>query len=403
MADINIIRTSLSGVAEYLRGSGGIFIVYDRNVEDHAGKVAAGFPCNSRIKGMLPIEATEETKELATVLEIDRWLLNRNADREALVLGIGGGIATDLVGFAASIYKRGVRFAFLPTTLLAQVDAAIGGKNGVNLDSFKNMLGVVRQPEATFLCPEVLETLPFRQFLGGAAEMLKTFLIDDSGGNYEKAVALLGNIHSSASPSLSAPSFSSVPVGALLTDAGTRSVLGELIHAAARIKAGIAGRDPDEHGERRLLNLGHTFAHAIEHLAHSGRPVVRPASAETDRDPGDALSHGEAVAVGILLAARLADALKAGPDKALKPSAPAPHLPSAGSALAPRLEADWKATGLPTGCPYPLAALSEAMSKDKKASGSLIRFVLPLAIGRVGIRDLTPADAIALLNPSEAL
>ena len=98
-------------------------------------------------QGIFPIEATEERKTLATVLEIEEWLLEKGADREAFVLGVGGGITTDLVGFAASVYKRGVRFGFIPTTLLSQVDAAIGGKNGVNLDSYKNIIGVIRQPE----------------------------------------------------------------------------------------------------------------------------------------------------------------------------------------------------------------------------------------------------------------
>ncbi len=115
------------------------------------------------------------------------------------MLGVGGGITTDLVGFAASVYKRGVRFGFIPTTLLSQVDAAIGGKNGVNLDSYKNIIGVIRQPEMTFICPEPLETLPCPQILRVRPELLKTFIINNKGNEYERAVNMLMNIHAQAS------------------------------------------------------------------------------------------------------------------------------------------------------------------------------------------------------------
>ena len=140
------------------------------------------------VPGML-IDAAECLKTMDTVMEICTWLLEQGADRDALVLAIGGGITSDMVGFAASIYKRGVRFAYVPTTLLAQVDAAIGGKTGVNLENYKNILGVIRQPEFTYLCPHALESLSQRDFLSGEAEVLKTFIIEDEG-NYEKAVAL---------------------------------------------------------------------------------------------------------------------------------------------------------------------------------------------------------------------
>ncbi len=208
------------------------------------------------------IEATEERKTLATVLEIEEWLLEKGADREAFVLGAGGGITTDLVGFAASVYKRGVRFGFIPTTLLSQVDAAIGGKNGVNLDSYKNIIGVIRQPEMTFICPEPLETLPYPQILSGAAELLKTFIINNKGNEYERAVNMLMNIHDRASEGAAE--------AAVLEYSET---FRELIAAAAKVKAGIAGRDPNERGERRLLNLGHTFAHAIEKNSRRDRPA----------------------------------------------------------------------------------------------------------------------------------
>ena len=260
--------------------------------------------------------------------------------------GRGRGITTDLAGFAACIYRRGIRFAFVPTTLLAQVDAAIGGKTGVNFLDFKNMLGVIRQPEFTFECAQVLRTLPRRDFLSGAAELLKTFLIDNTGNAYEKTVAYLS--------------------AAKASDQHSRSeALQTLIAAAAKVKAGIVSRDEQERGERRCLNLGHTFAHAIEHEA---------------RQAGLDVTHGEAVAVGILLAARLSEAMGLAP-----------------KGLAARLETDWTACGLPTGVPFDPATLTAAMTKDKKAEGDTIHFVLLSSIGQVEIRKISAAEATALL------
>ena len=168
-----------------------VFVVMDSNV---AMKCPAAFEMSQMLNrrgvpGML-VEASEEAKCMETVMDICGWLLENGADRDALVLAIGGGIVSDMVGFAASVYKRGVRFAYVPTTLLAQVDAAIGGKTGVNFAGYKNMLGTIRQPEFTYICPQVLESLPMQDFQSGAAEMLKTFIIEDDG-HYAAAVSLL--------------------------------------------------------------------------------------------------------------------------------------------------------------------------------------------------------------------
>ena len=330
-----------------------VFIVCDRNVGwvvDRIGVKAAR---------VMDIEATEQDKSLETVLEIDRWLMEQGADRSAFVLGIGGGITTDMVGFAASVYKRGVKFAFIPTTLLSQVDAAIGGKNGVNLDSYKNMVGVIRQPEATFICPEVLGTLPYPQIVSGAAELLKTFIIQNERGNYEEAVSVLSAIRT-AQGDFPGKENGAVPGGRIR---GYSEELRGLVAAAADVKAGIAGRDPFENGERRLLNLGHTFAHAIEKLSD------------------EAIGHGEAVSMGIILAARLSE-----------------RLGLAQEGLAARLKTDFEACGMPVECPYSIKDMAGAMKKDKKAEGAIVHFVLPLAIGRVETRDLSPEDAAGLLG-----
>ena len=164
-------------------GSENIFVVCDRNVETLARSLAPGRP-------LLAIVADEEHKNMDTVLGICRWLLECGADRDAVVYAVGGGVTTDMAGFAASIYKRGVRYVNYPTTLLCQVDAGIGGKTGVNLDGYKNILGVINFPLETRILPQALETLPERELRSGAAEMLKTFIIKD-GGNYRKAVEAL--------------------------------------------------------------------------------------------------------------------------------------------------------------------------------------------------------------------
>ena len=331
-----ISADSLQALTPLLEAYPKVFLVYDRNVAWVAQEIAAACPP----AGMKVLDASEKAKDMATVLDLCSWLLEAGADRSSLLLAVGGGITTDLAGFAACIYRRGIRFAFVPTTLLAQVDAAIGGKTGVNFLDFKNMLGVIRQPEFTFECAQVLRTLPRRDFLSGAAELLKTFLIDNTGNAYEKTVALL-----------SAPADS--------------ATLQTLIAAAAKVKAGIVSRDEQERGERRCLNLGHTFAHAIEHEA---------------RQAGLDVTHGEAVAVGILLAARLSEAMGLAP-----------------KGLAARLEADWTACGLPTSVPFDLGTLTAAMTKDKKAEGDTIHFVLLSSIGQVEIRKISAAEATAQL------
>ena len=325
----------LAEIAALLGSEPEVFVIYDENASWVASEVVSALP---GVKGSIAIDASEEEKSMATVLLLCRSLMEAGASRKALVLAIGGGITTDLAGFAASIYKRGVRYANLPTTLLAQVDAAIGGKTGVNFDDYKNMLGVIVQPVFTFICADVLRTLPRRDFLSGAAEMLKTFLIENEDDNYGKAVRCLS---------------------------GSGDGLQDLVFAAAAVKAGVVSCDPFEADERRKLNLGHTFAHAIEHEA---------------RQQGDDVTHGEAVAMGMILAAWLSDAtgLSAG--------------------MEARLTQDFTTVGLPVTCPYPLETLAAAMDKDKKAEGGLVHFVLPERIGSVVIRDLTVDEVIKTLK-----
>ena len=167
------VEETITGLEECLDRYQHVFAVMDSNVAMScpAAMQIAEIMNRRGVPGKL-IDASEEDKTMDTVMDICGWLLDNGADRDALVLAVGGGITTDMVGFAASIYKRGVRFAYVPTTLLAQVDASVGGKTGVNFERYKNMLGVIRQPEFTYVCPGVLASLPHREFTAGVAEML---------------------------------------------------------------------------------------------------------------------------------------------------------------------------------------------------------------------------------------
>ena len=302
-----------------------VFVIYDRNVESRALELAQGRPA-------LAITADEEHKTLRSVEAICRWLLEQGAGRDAHLLAVGGGCTTDVAGFAAAIYKRGVRYTNYPTTLLAMVDAGLGGKTGVNMDGYKNMLGCFKLPLRTVIRPEFLETLPEREFRSGAAEMLKTFIIADRRC-YEKAVKVLS---------------------------GPRDLeaLKPLIEEAALIKHKIVEKDTFEQDLRRTLNLGHTYGHAIEwwQNAAPGRPRF---------------THGEAVAIGIVQAALISE-----------------REGFCARGLAGRIAADLQACGLPTVLPCPESELQKAVAADKKACEDKIKFIVINRIGKVSVYDM---------------
>lgn len=375
----------ITDVTGYLKGYPAVFVVADRQVESSAEQVVKAHE-EQKFEGTLPhpsnlllLDVSEGNKSMSTVLEICKWLMDNGADRNALLLAIGGGITTDMAGFAASIYKRGIRFAYVPTTFLSQVDAAIGGKTGVNFENYKNILGVIRQPEFTYICPEVLGTLPYRDFLSGAAELLKTFIIDNTGNNYEKAVEVLSEIHGS--------------IDRKQAIALHLAEIEELAAAAARIKAEIVERDEFECGERRKLNLGHTFAHAIESVSmsrHNGSM-----SGHNGAESG--VSHGEAVAMGMIMAAKASERhYNLAPENSLWPENIAGQNDTEGESLSSRLARDFRRCGLPTECPFPPESLSGAMKKDKKAENGIVHFVLIRAIGDVRIVDLPVERAVNL-------
>ena len=292
---------------------------------------------------IIEVEVSEKLKTLSVAENIINILLEKGADRNAFIIGVGGGITTDLVGFVASIYKRGVKFGFVPTTLLSQVDASIGGKNGVNISSYKNIAGVINQPQWICSSAEFMNTLSRRDFVSGISEILKTFIIFDKD-YYKKSIELFANEKEY-----------------ILNH--RQSEFTNIIQKCAEYKAAVVKRDEFERGERRLLNLGHTFGHAIEKNNQNG------------------IMHGEAVAIGTILAARFAMTM---------------GLTSA--SFVDELVEDTKKVGLPYSTDIALNVLVEAMTKDKKVNGKNINLLLPLDFGRVEDVEISTEKMEEIIN-----
>lgn len=336
------IYKDINELSRFLNDSDNVFVVIDSNLK-HLHSHFEG--CN-----MIEIPTSEQRKTLESVVEIIGRLLESGADRGAFVLGVGGGITTDIAGFAASIYKRGVKFGFVPTTLLAQVDASIGGKNGANFESYKNIVGTITQPQWVYICSEVLRTLHPKEFRAGVAEVLKTFILFDKE-QYAAAVEYFSELEQYL-----ASTGSYLKNGEFYKE----ELLLEIIGKCAEYKSAVVERDEFERGERRMLNLGHTFAHAIEKICG-------------DTPDYGQIMHGEAVAIGMVLAARLAACYY-----------------GISSDFAQQLERDLKSVGLPIAVPsdkngrqMPLGMLVEALRMDKKVAGESIHFILPKRVGEV--------------------
>ena len=341
----------ITRLAELLKSYPAVFVVADKGVKRYITEplIETCAENGVALRGVLDIAVSERKKNFGSVEKIVRWLVDVGADRDALVLAVGGGITSDLAGFAACIYKRGVRYAVVPTTLLSQVDASVGGKTGCNVGGYKNMAGIIRQPEFTFVNTDYLRTLPWEEYLSGYAELLKTFIIGDAA-MYREAVSS--------------------------TDPGD---LAKFVRRAVEIKSEIVSRDEQDFGERHLLNLGHTFAHAIESL--SAGCCLRKAVVGEKACCGltcRPVPHGLAVAMGIIMAARLSEEQGVATQRREDGGAAAPS-------LADTLAADFSAVGLPVECPYGEDELAEAIRRDKKASGGALDYVLICEIGKCEI------------------
>jgi 3-dehydroquinate synthase len=251
----------------------------------------------------------------------------------------------------------------------------------VNFDKYKNILGIIRQPAFTYMCPQLLESLPQRDFLSGAAEMLKTFIIEDND-NYQKAADLFFDISSEYHVEVMMYGKDEKQAWAELLKKHRRMLSG-LISAAARVKAGVVSRDQFEKDERRKLNLGHTFAHAIETLAQ--REASSDGLTAEEQHFPEGVTHGEAVAMGMVLAARLAD-------RYYRNDRNDP------TELEAKISTDLWDCNIPCYCPYSIEEMAQIMKKDKKAEGGKVHFVLPKAIGDVQIVALTVEEVCGLME-----
>ncbi len=323
------------------------YIVYDLAVEEFAGKLAAKWEKEGycEVKDKMAIVATEEDKSLATVQAICSWLLANGADKGATLVAVGGGVTTDVVGLAGALYKRGLPVEYVPTTLLAQVDAAIGGKTGVNLDGMKNAVGTITLPQKVHILPEPLKTLSPREWKSGSAELIKTFLLFDPE-LYDKAVRLFSLVNGSG--------YTQEAI-----DAAVPEII-ELSKAAAKLKEKAVKKDLFDRDKRHLLNLGHTYGHAIEWWQSAGTSMTKGNEITIAN-----FSHGEAVSIGMVAAARLSEIEDI-----------AEH------GFAAKLAKDLESCGLPTQLPAKAEELLPAIGNDKKIEGDKIDFVYLKEIGK---------------------
>lgn len=309
-----------------------VFVVTDETVAGlhlaglEAGLAGAGLRVNTRT--LAAGEATKSMRELEGVLD---WLIGAGAGRDDILIALGGGVIGDLAGFAASTMKRGMKFIQIPTTLLAQVDSSVGGKTAINTAHGKNLVGTFYQPRLVLADTDVLATLPERQKRAGFAEIIKYGLIDDA-------------------PFFDLLEAAGTDVIALKPDA-----IAQAVARSCQAKARIVAQDEREGGVRALLNLGHTFAHALEAANRFGPELL----------------HGEAVGTGMALAFRYSARL--GLISASEATRVTRALETAG------LLTDIRALD---GGPYRAGELVEFMRQDKKASGARVPLILARGIGK---------------------
>jgi 3-dehydroquinate synthase len=332
--DIHIGEGILERAGELVPNLAGrkIFVLHDAAVKTHAARLFQSFPDGALVRA-LSIEGGEQSKSFASLQIVLDWLLANGVDRKSILFALGGGVIGDLGGFAASIVLRGIDVVQIPTTLLAQVDSSVGGKTGINAAQGKNLIGTFHQPIAVLCDTGTLSTLPEREMKAGYAEIVKYGAL----GSREFFEWLEDH---------------GADVLSLRPDA-----LADAIETSCRMKAEIVEEDEHEKsgGRRALLNLGHTFAHALEAAAgYDGR-----------------LLHGEAVSIGLVLAARLSARMGLAPAQD-----------------ATRLENHLHALGLKTSITDITPALShtpddliDLMGADKKAKGGKIGFILLRGIG----------------------
>lgn len=326
------VGSCLDELAAHLQGQEPI-IVTDATVQRLWGHVFPPAP-------VITIGQGETAKTLDTALAVYRQLAALEADRSSLVVGIGGGIVCDVAGFCAATYMRGLRCGFVPTTLLAQVDASVGGKNGVNLDGFKNLIGVFRQPAFVLCDPRFIATLPTAEIQNGLAEVVKHGAIADAD--------LLSFLETLPAD------------GDLEPDA-----LARIVGDSVRIKSAVVNQDEKETGLRRILNFGHTIGHAVEKTV--------------------GLSHGRAVSIGMAFAGQVSVACGLlAADQARRLTTIQQHL-----GLPTRMDPAWA------------PAVAAALAKDKKRQGRDVHFVLLAELGRAVVAPMGLDDIQARVLDSQ--
>ena len=318
-----LIGESLNNLGKYLP-PGKVVIITDDNLWRYYGDF---FPAAEVIR----IGTGETIKSIDTMQDIFTQLIDLEADRSSFILGIGGGVVCDITGFAASTYMRGVRFGYVATSLLAQVDASVGGKNGVNFGGYKNILGTFNQPDFVLCDPTLLETLPEREILSGLAEIVKHALIRDTElfdfleDNVEKIFAL------------------------------DTAAIERLVSDSVALKAAVVNQDEREGGLRKILNYGHTFGHALEKIL--------------------GVSHGEAVSAGMVIATDM--------------SVQKGYLPDFEADRAKRLIERLK---LPMRFSVDRSQVFNAVRKDKKRQQDVIHFVLLRGIGTAVVVEMSLSE-----------
>jgi 3-dehydroquinate synthase len=267
-------------------------------------------------------------------------LIKLQADKETFIIGIGGGVITDITGYAASVYMRGIKFAFVPTTILAMVDAAIGGKNGVDVGIYKNLVGVIKHPEFLLYDFLFLKTLPDEEWINGFAEIIKHACIKDTS------------------------MFQTLENSSLEEYKNDQQKMHELVKRNVDIKYNVVANDEFETGERKLLNFGHTIGHAIENIYN--------------------ISHGNAVSIGMVAACKISESLIAFSEADTK-----------------RITQLLERYHLPVDLEFDTNKIWEILLMDKKKAGENMNFILPEEIGKGIVKPVPLSQLKELLNTSK--
>jgi len=325
---------SIENIREYT-SPGNTIIVTDENLNKHYSSMYSDYP-------VIVIGTGEGNKTFSTVETIIRKLIDLKCHRKTFLLGIGGGIVSDITGFAASIYMRGIPFGFVSTSLLSQVDASVGGKNGVNIDGLKNMAGVINQPEFVICDHGMLRTLPDDEYINGMAELIKTACLENEG--------LFKFIFDNRDRLLNRDS----------------EIVSEAVYRSVKFKAKIVEEDEREESVRRILNLGHTLGHAVEKVK--------------------GVKHGFAVSAGIGFALEISRSyglIDLSEENKVKELLKYFTLPYELSDAADRSN---------------LSDILKAVESDKKMGGNEINFVMLEGIGRSLIKSIKSEELVKYIS-----